>query len=346
MIMDYYAGLDVSLRSCALCIVDNKGTVILERELFCEVDDIATCLTRFPHPIKRVGFEAGTMSQHLYFGLQGAGFDVVCMEARQVNAALSAMRNKTDKNDARGIAQILRTGWFSPVHMKSREAHGLRVLLSTRKALLKKTMDLANEVRGLLKIFGIRLPRTVKHGSFDGVVRPLIEMDDVLAHAMIPLLDARVVLYQHFLELDRRVKRAASHDEVCMRFMTVPGVGPIAALTFKAAVDDPGRFKSSRTVAAHFGLTPRRYQSGEHDNPGRISKAGDRDVRATLYAAANALLMRAMAGSQLKSWGTRLMRTKGRRRAIVAVARKLAVLLHRMWADGTEFRQEPVGGKA
>lgn len=320
--MEYFVGLDVSLRNCALCIVDSKGTMLLERELPCEIKDITECLASFRHPIERVGFEAGTMSQHLFYGLKAEGFDVVCMEARQVNAALSAMRNKTDKNDARGIAQVLRTGWFSPVHMKSREAHGVRALLSTRKALLKKTMDLANEVRGLLKIFGIRLPKTVKHGSFDGVVRPMIEMDDVLAHALVPLLDARVVLYQHFLELDRRVKRAASHDEVCMRMMTVPGVGPIASLTFKAAVDDPTRFKRSRTVGAHFGLTPRRYQSGEHDNPGRISKAGDQDVRATLYAAANALLMRTMAGSQIKSWGMRLMRTKGRRRAVVAVARK------------------------
>lgn len=344
--MDYYVGIDVSLRSCAVCIVDGKGKVLFEQELPCEVEDINECLSGFPHEIERVAFEAGTLSQHLYFGLTAEGFDVVCMEARQVNAALSAMRNKTDKNDARGIAQVLRTGWFSPVHMKSREAHAVRALLSTRKALLSKTIDLANEVRGLLKIFGIRLPKTVKHGSFDDVVRPMIEMDDVLAHAMIPLLDARLVLYQHFLELDRRVKRAASHDEVCMRMMTVPGVGPIAALTFKAAVDDPKRFKSSRTVAAHFGLTPRRYQSGEHDNPGRISKAGDRNVRATLYAAANALLMRTMAGSPIKSWGMRLMRTKGRRRAVVAVARKLAVLLHRMWADGTVFHSEIVEGKA
>ena len=161
-------------------------------------------------------------------------------------------------------------------------------------------MDLANKVRGLLNIFCIRLPKTVNHGSFDDAVRPIIEMDDVLAHALVPLLDARVVLYQHFLELDRRVKRAASQDEVCMRMMTVPGVGPIASLTFKAAVDDPTRFKRSRTVGAHFGLTPRRYQSGEHDNPGRISKAGDRDVRATLYAAANALLMRTMVDRRSK----------------------------------------------
>ena len=344
--MDYFVGLDVSLRSCALCIVDARGTVCMERELPCEVEDIAACLDTFAHPIQRIGFEAGALSQHLFFGLQDKGFDIVCMEARQVNAALSAMRNKTDKTDAKGIAQILRTGWFSPVHMKSREAHGLRALLSTRKALLKKTIDLANEVRGLLKFFGVRLPRTVKHGSFDALVRPMIEMDEVLAHAVIPLLDARAVLFQNYLELDRRVKRAASQDEVCMRMMTVPGVGPVAALTFKAAVDDPNRFKRSRTVAAHFGLTPRRYQSGEHDNPGRISKAGDQDVRATLYAAANALLMRTMAGSQIKSWGMRLMRTKGRRRAVVAVARKLAVLLHRMWVDGTEFRQEQLGGTA
>lgn len=344
--MEYFAGLDVSLRSCAICLVDNKGKVLFERELACEVVDIAECLAGFPHPIERVGFEAGTMSQHLFFGLQAMGFDVVCMEARQVNAALSAMRNKTDKNDARGIAQVLRTGWFSPVHMKSREAHGQRALLSSRKALLNKTIDLANEVRGLLKIFGLRLPKRVSHGSFDDMVRPMIKIDDVLTHALLPLLDARVALYQHYLELDRRVKRAASHDGVCMRMMTVPGVGPIAALTFKAAVDDPARFKSSRTVAAHFGLTPRRYQSGEVDNPGRISRAGDRDVRATLYSAANAMLMRTMAGSQLKSWGMRLMRTKGRRRAVVAVARKLAVLLHRMWIDGTEFRLEGVEGTA
>lgn len=344
--MDHFVGLDVSLRSVALCIVDARGKVCMERELPCEIDDIANCLKAFEHPIERIDFEAGALSQHLFFGLQDKDFDIVCMEARQVSAALSAMRNKTDKTDAKGIAQILQTGWFSPVHMKSREAHGLRALLSTRKALLKKTMDLANEVRGLLKIFGVRLPRTVKHGSFDGLVRPMIEMDEVLAHAVIPLLDARATLFQHYLELDRRVKNAASQDAVCLRMMTVPGVGPIAALTFKAAVDDPKRFKRSRTVAAHFGLTPRRYQSGEHNNPGRISKAGDRDVRATLYAAANALLMRTMAGSQIKSWGMRLMCTKGRRRAVVAVARKLAVLLHRMWIDGTEFRQEQVGGQA
>ncbi len=344
--MDYYVGLDVSLRSVAVCVIDADGKHVFERTVECEIDDIVRCLENFPPSGLRIGFESGAMSQHLYFGLRRAGFDVVCMEARQVNAALSAMRNKTDKTDARGIAQVLRSGWFSEVFIKSREAHSLRVLLSSRKAIQKKCIDLANEVRGLFRIFGLRLPSRVDQGSFDEVVRPMVEADPDLSYALLPLLDARVVLYRTYRELDRRVKQAASRDEVCLRFMAIPGVGPIAALTFRAAVDDPARFTSSRTVAAHFGLTPRRYQSGEMDNPGRISKAGDRDVRSSLYAAANAMMMRSVASSEIKSWGLRLMRRKGRRRAVVAVARKLAVIMHRMWADNTEFRNGQMEGNA
>jgi len=263
---------------------------------------------------------------------------VVCLEARQVNAALSAMRNKTDRNDARGIAQILRTGWYARVHVKSRASHYTRALLSSRKAVLGKCIDLENEVRGLFKIFGIKLPPPLGHGPYDARVRPLIEKDADLAHALLPLLDARLVLYRIYLELDRRVKLIARTDAVCQQLMTVPGVGPITAMIFKAAVDDPRRFRRSRTVGAHFGLTPRRFQSGEHDNPGRISKAGDGDVRAALYAAANALMTRTQRWSSLKAWGMRLQRTKGRRRALVAVARKLAVIMHRMWMDGTNFQ--------
>jgi transposase len=131
--MEYFAGLDVSLRSCAPCVVDTKGMVVLERELPCEIGDIVDCLSSCGHPIERVGFEAGTLSQHLFYGLTSEGFDVVCMEARQVNAALSAMRNRTDRNDARGIAHVLRTGWFSPVQMKNREAHGVRPCLAPAK---------------------------------------------------------------------------------------------------------------------------------------------------------------------------------------------------------------------
>ncbi|MEZ2409017.1 IS110 family transposase [Bosea sp. RCC_152_1] len=202
----------------------------------------------------------------------------------------------------------------------------------------RKCIDLENEIRGLLRIFGVVLPLRLSRGAFDAAVRETIETDPALSHALLPMLEARTMLFETFTELDRRAKRAAREDAICRRFMTVPGVGEITALSFKAAVDDPARFKSSRTVGAHFGLTPRRFQSGETDNPGRISHAGDADVRAALYAAANAMLMRSIAWSSLKAWGVRLMKTKGRRRAIVAVARKIAVVLHRMWADGTDFR--------
>lgn len=344
--MTYYAALDVSLRSVSICIVDDRGEICLEKSVNAEIEDIVHCLARFDQPIASVGLEAGTLTQYLTYGLQNAGFEVVCMEARQVKNALSAMRNKTDKNDARGIAQILRTGWYQPVHVKSIESHHIRALLSSRRAILQKCMDLENEVRGLLKIFGLRLPPRVHRGAFDDVIRERISGDEALCQALVPLLEARQVLHLTYRELDRRAKQRAREDEICQRLMTTPGVGPITALTFKAAVDDPTRFKRSRTVAAHFGLTPRRFQSGETDNLGAISKAGDREVRAALYTAAHALMTRSIGWSSLKAWGMRLMKTKGRRKAVVAVARKLAVILHRMWIDGEEFRWGTEGAKS
>jgi len=334
----FYAALDVSLRSVAICIIDHEGKVRLERSVPSDVPDLVRCLREFGEPIHQVGLEAGTLTQHLTYGLAESGFEVVCMEARQVKAALSAMRNKTDKHDARGIAQILRSGWYSRVHVKSVEAHYTRALLTSRKVMQRKCIDLENEIRGLLKVFGVKLPLRLSRGAFDVAVRETIESDSALSLALLPMLEARGMLFDTFVELDRRVKRKARADALCTRFMGIPGVGEITALSFKAAIDDPSRFKSSRTVGAHFGLTPRRFQSGEKDNPGRISHAGDRDVRATLYAAANAMLMRSIAWSSLKAWGVKLMKTKGRRRAIVAVARKIAVVLHRMWIDGSDFR--------
>jgi len=335
----FYAALDVSLRTVAICIIDEAGKVRLERSTSSELPDLIRCLQGFGQPIHQVGLEAGNLSHHLSAGLVEAGYDVVCMETRQVSAALSAMRNKTDKHDARGIAQILRSGWYSRVHVKSQESLYTRALLTSRKVMQRKCIDLENEIRGVLKVFGVKLPMRLSRGAFDRAVREIITNDPGLSHALLPMLEARQVLFDTFVRLDRRVRQAAHEDGVCRRFMGVPGVGEITALSFKAAVDDPARFRSSRTVGAHFGLTPRRFQSGEKDNPGRISHAGDADVRATLYAAANAMLMRSIAWSSLKAWGVRLMKTKGRRRAVVAVARKIAVVLHRMWVDGSDFRR-------
>lgn len=335
--MTYYTGIDVSLRSVSICVVDEAGAIKLEAKVAAEVDVIVATLRRFSSEIRSVGFEAGTLTQYLTYGLREAGFEVICMEARQVSATLQAMRNKTDRNDARGLAQILRTGWYRTVHVKSAASHQARALLSSRKVVLSKCCDLENELRGLLKVFGVRLPMRVGHGGFDGLVREQLQSHPALARTLLPLLDARTMLYETFLKLDYAVKAQVRHDPVCQRLMTVPGIGPVTSLTFKAAVDEPGRFRSSRMVAAHFGLTPRRYQSGETDNPGRISKAGDPAVRQALYTAAHALMTRSDAFSTLKAWGLRLAKTRGHRRAVIAVARKLAVILHRMWTQATDF---------
>ena len=344
--MTYYAGLDVSLRTVNICVIDDPGELVAETKLASDVQDIVAYLDDLNLEIESVALEAGTLAQYLTYGLQAAGFEVICMEARQVKGALSAMRNKTDKHDARGIAQILRSGWYSPVHVKSMHSHHIRMLLSSRKAILSKCVDLENEVRGLFKIFGIKLPPKLGHGAFDVAVRDIIEVDKTLSHALLPLLDARLVLYHTFRVLDNRTRKMAHADPVCLRLMTVPGVGFITALTFKAGVDDPGRFKRSRTVGAHFGLTPRRFQSGELDIDGHISKCGDADVRATLYTAANALLTRSSRWSPLKAWGMKLAKTRGHRRAVIALARKLAVILHRVWIDDTQFRWGTQGARS
>lgn len=335
--MTYYTALDVSLRTVSVCIIDDQGVIQYEAKISSDIDNITQCLTTFSPEIKAVGFEAGTLTQYLTYGLQAAGFEVICMEARQVSAALSAMRNKTDKNDARGIAQILRSGWYNRVHVKSFDSHLIRALLTSRKTVLKKCVDIENEIRGLIRLLGIKLPGTLKHGVFDTHVRELVVQHKTLAHTLIPLLDARLVLYKTYLKLDNQAKALVRDDPICQRLMSAPGVGAITALTYKAAVDDPTRFKSSRTVAAHFGLTPRRFQSGEMDNMGHISKAGDPEVRAALYIAAHSVVVRSKEWSSLKAWGVRLMKTKGHRRAVIAVARKLAVILHKMWLDDTEF---------
>ncbi len=243
---------------------------------------------------------------------------MVCLEARQVSVTLAAMRNKTDRNDARGLAQILRTGWYSPVHVKSLHSHQVRALLASRKAILKKCVDLENELRGLLKVFGIRLPSRVGHGGFDAELRR-----DRVRRRRDARLRSRAAAgrqdgaLQDLPEAGQRGQGAGAPRSDLSPPDVDPGVGPVTALTFKAAVDDPNRFKSSRTVAAHFGLTPRRFQSGEIDNPGHISKGGDRRF-ARHYGAAHSLMTRSDAWSTLKAWGVRLAKTRGHRRAGVA----------------------------
>ena len=335
--MKYYAGLDVSLEETSICIVDGEGSIVAERKVGSEPRAIAEALRGMGFGFERVGLEAGPLSPWLHGGLCAEGFAAICIETRQMKAALRAMRNKTDRNDPRGIVQVMRTGWFRFVHVKSPESHELWLLLNHRKTLQRKTLDFENEIRGTLKAFVLKVGK-VSRGRFAARVRELLAERSRLGSATEPMLKARAALMAEFARLHRMVLEVVREDPLCRRFMTIPGVGPITALAFKTGVDTPERFAKSKTVGAHFGLTPRKFNSGEIDYNGRISKCGDAMVRTLLYEAANALLTRCVRYSSVKAWAMRIAWTRGMRRAKVALARKLAVIMHRMWLDGSEFR--------
>ncbi|MHA6769638.1 IS110 family RNA-guided transposase [Sphingobium ummariense] len=335
MSQSHYIGLDVSARSVNLCVVDHDGHVVHERKLSSDPGEIAQHILSLRFPIIRVGLEAGMLSQHIYGGLAEASIPVVCVETRHIKAALAAQLNKTDRHDARGIAQMMRVGLFKPVHVKTPNSQRLRTVLAARQLLRNKLQDVENEIRGLIRNFGYHLGKVTVR-DFEPRVRELIAGTDLHAVADALLL-ARRGLQEQFGKLDDMLVRLARQDEVARRFMTVPGVGPLVALTFRATVDVPSRFTRSRTVGAHFGLTPRRQQSGEVDRSGRISRWGDEMMRSLLYEAAQVLLTRVKRWSALKAWGAQVSRRRGHKKAIIALARKIAVILHRMWIDGTEF---------
>jgi transposase len=247
------------------------------------------------------------------------------------------MRVKTDRNDARGMAQLMRMGWFQPVHAKAARVQEVRALLTARKQLQAKLQDIESSIRGILRGFGLKVGVTGKAG-FEARVRELVAGQAMLERIAGAMLTARAALRAEYGVLHRELLKLVRANEVCRQLMTVPGVGAVVAMTFTSAIDDPHRFARSRAVGAHFGLTPRKYQSGETDRTGRISKAGDAMVRTALYEAANVMLTRAVRFSALKAWAMKLAARQGARKAKVALARKLAVVLHRMWVDGTTFR--------
>lgn len=334
--MDHYAGIDVSLELSSVCVVDATGRIVREARVPSEPTALVDWLRSLGLELARVGLEAGPLSQWLYAAVREAGLPVELLETRHVRDAFKAMPVKTDRNDARGIAQLLRLGWFRPVHCKSVPAQETRALLTARKLLQTKHLDVEMSLRGVLRGFGLKVGPTTPR-SFAHRIRELVEGHPALAAIADALLAARETLGEQLRGLETRVRAQARDDKRTRLLMTAPGVGAIVALTFVAAIDDPSRFRSSQAVGAHFGLTPRKYQSGETDVTGRISKVGDAGVRTVLYEAANVILTRAVKGSALKSWAARLALRAGMRKAKVALARKLAVVLHRMLADGTPF---------
>ena len=335
--MEHYIGIDVSLEQSSVCVVDQAGKIVRETKVASEPEALTGFCRELGLPVTRIGFEAGPLSQWLHAGLTKAGFEVVLLETRQVKAALSAMVVKTDRRDARGIAQLLRMGWFRPVHCKSPPAQEIRALLTGRKLLQGKLLDLELGIRGLLRGFGLKVG-AVSKGRFATRIWELIGGQPMLERVIEPMLRARDALNAEFHALHRAMLAIVRDDAVCRRLMTVPGVGALVALTFTSAVDDPARFSRGRSIGAHFGLTPKRHQSGETDVVGGITKVGDTMVRAALYEAAHIMLTRSGRCSSLKRWALAVAGRRGMKRARVALARKLSVVLLRIWTTGGVFR--------
>jgi transposase len=334
--MDYFAGLDVSVKDTSVCVVDGTGKIVREVKVPSEPATLLAVLTNPAYRFKRIGLEAGPLSQWLFSALAEADLPVVCVETRHMRAVLKAQINKTDRNDARGIAQMMRVGLYRPVHVKTLRSQKLRMLLTHRKLLQSKAIAIENDLRGTLRNFGLKVG-IVGRTKFEARIEELVEDMPDLAALVEPLLIVRRVLREQMAVLHRRLLALVRDDEVCRRLMTVPGVGSVVALTYRATVDVPARFRRSKSVGAVFGLTCSKYQSGEVDRSGRISRCGDEMMRVMLYEAAQSML-RSKKWSWLKAWAMQVARRCGMKKAIVALARRLAVIMHRIWVDGTEFR--------
>ena len=345
--MDYYAGLDVSLEETAICVVDATGRIVKETRATSEPEALVAALGEIGLPLARIGLEACSLTAWLHDGLSEAGLSAVCIETRQAKAAMKTMPNKTDRNDARALAQIMRTGWYRQVHVKSRQSRLWRALLAARRTVLNEMRSIENVVRAVLREAGLKLGRPSRT-AFAGRVRDLIQGDALIKPLVEPLLTILATMLDQFAGLTKQVLDIVRRDATCRRLMTVPGVGPLTALAFRATIDRPDRFRRSRDVGAHLGLTPARYQSGETDIQGKVSRCGDELARTALYEAAHTLLVRSRKWSSLRAWGMIVAKRRGMARARVAVARKLAVILHRMWSDATEFRfgRHPDAGRA
>ncbi len=336
--MSIYAGLDVSDKTTHICVVDVEGRVLRRDVVASDPDVLAKWLDRHCAGLVRVVLETGTLSTFLYHGLAEHGVPVECICARHAKGVLSVRINKSDVHDAEGLAQLARTGWFKRVHMKASATHIDRAALRIRAQLITARTSMANQLRGLLKLFGLRIGTARTPARRAERLTALYSQRPDLKALFAPLIASMETIEEQLRASSRLLGERAIADPVCARLMTVPGVGPITALTYTASIEDPRRFARSDDVGAYAGLVPRRNQSGERDTSGHISKAGDPMLRRALYEAANVILSQVKKPFALQQWGKKIAEAKGAKRARTAVARKLAALLHSLWLNETEFR--------
>lgn len=337
--MEQYIGLDVSLKDTAISIRQG-GSRIWRGKCPSDPALLAEIIRKRAPLAKRVVFETGPLSTWFYHALTSEGVPAICIEARHAQKILSETLNKTDANDADGLAQLAEAGFYKAVRVKSFEAMLDRTLIGVRKQIAGMAIQLSNQIRGVMKTFGLIVPKS-KGRVFEGHVRELLTGNDSLARIILPLLDAWRDIRKHAANLDRQLLAAARNSRATRLLMTIPGIGAITSLSFSAAIEDPANFKRSRSVGAWLGLTTRRYQSGEVDYDGHISRRGDSHLRSLLYEAAVVMLTRTKSqhDSSLKDWGLKLRERLGIKRAAVAVARKLAVIMHSMLKTGEPFNK-------
>lgn len=335
--MTYFVGLDVSQKITAICVVDAVGARIWRGVCASSPEQIDEAIRINAGADARIGLETGPMTPWLVHELRGRGLDVACLDARHARAALKMQLNKTDQNDAEGLAQIMRTGWYRSVHVKSFDSHRARALLGARSQLVGMTTRLSNQIRGILKTFGL-LPGGLRGLRFDRHVETLIADREDIAPIIRPMLVVWRQLRGQIAGFDKAVRSHVQQGATCRRLMTVPGTGPLSVLGFVSTVEDPGRFSGSRAVGAHLSLTPGQYQSGEVDRRGRISRCGDALARTLMYDSAVGILSRAKRDPTLKDWALVIARRSGAGKARVALARMLAVILHSVWRSGEVFR--------
>jgi transposase len=336
--MKIFAALDVGDKVTHVCVVDGEGSIVWRGACATDPEVVASTLERHAGGLARVVLETGPLSAFLYHGLIERDVPAVCICARHAKGVLSVRINKSDVHDAEGLAQLARTGWFKAVHIKGSATHLDRAQLKVREQLIRARLAMANQLRGLLKLFGLRMGKVTTPAKRAERLEALLGQKPELRPILAPLVASLEALDAQIAASTRSITARAATDPVATLLMTTPGTGPITALTFKSSIEDPGRFARGADVGAFAGLAPRRSQSGERDVHGRISKAGDPMLRSALYEAANNLLCRVKRPCALQSWGKALVATKGAKRARVAVARKLAILLHRLWVSGTSFQ--------
>lgn len=334
----FYAGLDVSNKSTHICVVDEAGSIVWRGVRATDPQVLARTLAKHGPDVARVVLETGALSAFLYHGLVERDVPVTCICARHAKGVLSVRANKSDPHDAEGLAQLARTGWFKAVHIKDGATHLDRAQLRVREQLVKAHRAMLGQLRGLLKLFGLQLGTVTTPARRAARLGCLFDQQPALRPILAPLIASLGALEEQIAAATRALKTRAAADPVCARLMSVPGVGPVCALTFKSSIENPDRFERGADVGAYAGLVPRRFQSGERDTKGRISKAGDPMLRHALYEAANSLLARVKRPCALKLWGEALQAAKGAKRARVAVARKLAALLHTLWRSETSFQ--------